>query len=173
MLVGPRVKPSRVSLPITALRLTPIRAAISRQERPASKCCLRSSTRSVVQVGMFANMLRFQILGNAALPVFPVSESLNVRRILLSGTRPSGRPAIVADRQQPVLDGEPNAFLDQGLRNAGNAGAVSALFHQLFEIADGRERQGYGNAVGFGFFCSHAGTLTSNHCTEKYLFRLY
>jgi hypothetical protein len=68
---------------------------------------------------------------------------------------PSGRPAVIADCKQPVLDGEPNAFLDQGLRDAGNAGTVGALSHQFFEIGDGRERQGDWNAVGFGFFRSH------------------
>src|SRR5450759_2220356 len=86
---------------------------------------------------------------------------------------PLWRPAIVADRKQPVFDGEPNAFLDQGLCDAGNAGAVGTLSHQLFEIADGRERQRNRNTVGFGFFCGHAKKLAFNGCTEKYLFRVY
>src|SRR5437899_6461208 len=65
------------------------------------------------------------------------------------------RPAIVANRQKPVLDGETDAFLDQSPCDAGNAGAVGALSHQFFEIGDGRERQGYGNAVSLGFFGGH------------------
>jgi SAM-dependent methyltransferase len=85
---------------------------------------------------------------------------------------PLWRLAIVADREQPVLDGEPNAFLDQGPCNAGNAGAVGALSHQLFEIGDGGDRQGDRNTVGFGFFCGHGKKLAFNRCTEKYLFRL-
>src|SRR3954468_24646850 len=135
---SPRVRPRRESLPITALRLTPISAAISRQERPASKWPLRRSTRSVVQVGPNANM-------------FTVPHSVD--RCALEF--PSGRLAVVADRKQPVLDGEPNAFLDQGLCDAGNAGTVGALSHQFYEVADGRECQRDWNAVGFGFFCSH------------------
>ena len=75
---------------------------------------------------------------------------------------PGLRLAVVADREQPILDGEPNALLDQGPCNAGNAGAVGALSHQLFEIADGRERQGDRNAVGFGFFRGHAKKLAVN-----------
>src|SRR5436305_2670082 len=86
---------------------------------------------------------------------------------------PLWRPAIVADRQQRILDGEPNAFLDQGFGDAGNAGAVGALPHQFFKIGDGGERQRNRNAVGFGFFCGHAETLAFNGCTEKYLFRVY
>src|SRR6201999_4508406 len=83
------------------------------------------------------------------------------------------RLAVVADGKQPVLDGEPNAFLDQGFCNAGDAGAVGSLSHQFFEITDGRERQGNRNTVGFGFFCGHAKKLASIRCTEKYLFRVY
>src|SRR5437588_656273 len=64
-------------------------------------------------------------------------------------------PAIVANRQKPVLDGETDAFLDQSPCDAGNAGAVGALSHQFFQIGDGRERQGYGNAVSLGFFGGH------------------
>src|ERR1019366_8558543 len=86
---------------------------------------------------------------------------------------PLWRLAIVPDRKQPVLDGEPNAFLDQGPCDAGNAGAVGALSHQPFEIGDGRERQRNRNTVGFGFFCGHAKKLAFNGCTEKYLFRVY
>src|SRR5665213_4420052 len=85
----------------------------------------------------------------------------------------SGRLAVVADRKQPVLDGEPNAFLDKGLRDAGNAGAVGALPHQFFEIGNGGERQRNRNTVGFGFFCGHAKKLAVKRCTEKYLFRVY
>jgi len=72
-----------------------------------------------------------------------------------------------------VYDGEPNAFLDKGPCNAGNACAVGALSHQSLKIIDGRKRQRNGNAVGFGFFCSHGKTLLCKRCTEKYLFRLY
>src|SRR6185437_5146985 len=85
----------------------------------------------------------------------------------------SGRLAVVADREQPVLDGEPDAFLDQGSRDAGNAGAVGTLPHQFFEVGDGGERQGDRNTVGFGFFCGHAKKLAVKRCTEKYLFRVY
>src|SRR3979411_1032739 len=83
------------------------------------------------------------------------------------------RSAVSADSKQPVLDGEPNAFLNQGPCDAGNAGAVGALSHQLFEIGDGGERQRNRNTVGFGFFCGHAKKLALNGCTEKYLFRVY
>src|SRR6478609_6164406 len=93
--------------------------------------------------------------------------------VLPSGLPAIWRLAIVADRQQPVLDGEPNAFLDQGPCNAGNAGAVGALSHQLFEIGDGGERQRNRNTVGCGFFCGHAKRLAFCGCTEKYLFRVY
>ena len=51
-----RVRLSRESLPMTALRLTPMSAAIWRQERPASKQLFRRSMRSVVQVGAMAGM---------------------------------------------------------------------------------------------------------------------
>src|SRR5450432_4379258 len=67
---------------------------------------------------------------------------------------PSGL-AIVADRQQPVLDGEPDAFFDQCPGDTWNAGAVSALPYKPFEIGDGCKRQGNGNAVGLGFFRGH------------------
>src|SRR5882757_10666387 len=77
---------------------------------------------------------------------------LRVTARILSTLR---RLAVVADRQKPVLDGETDAFLDQGSCDAGNAGAVGALSHQFFEIGDGRERQGYGNAVSLGFFGGH------------------
>src|SRR4029077_13813501 len=83
------------------------------------------------------------------------------------------RLPIVTDRQQSVLDGETNAFLDQCPRDAWNAGTMGALSHQFFEIGDGRERQGHGNAVSLGFFRGHAKKLASNACTEKYLFRVY
>src|SRR5215475_4789665 len=46
-----RVRLRREILPITAFRLTPIVAAISRQDSPASKPLLRRARRSVVQVG--------------------------------------------------------------------------------------------------------------------------
>jgi hypothetical protein len=65
------------------------------------------------------------------------------------------RLAVVADRKQPVLDRETNAFLDQGFRYARHACPVGSLPDQLFEISDGREGQGDWNAVGFGFFCGH------------------
>src|SRR6266700_220729 len=82
-------------------------------------------------------------------------------------TIPSRRPAIVADRQQPVLDGEPDAFFDQCPCDTWNAGAVGALLHEFFEIANRREGQGYWNAVSLGFFSGHAKTLVLNACTEK------
>ena len=66
------------------------------------------------------------------------------------------RSAVVPDREQPVLDGEPDSFLDQRPCDAGNAGTVGALSHQSFHVRDGREGQGYGNAVSFGFFRGHA-----------------
>jgi hypothetical protein len=53
------------------------------------------------------------------------------------------------------------ACLDQCPCNARNAGTVGALPHQFFEIRDGRERQGYGNAVSLGFFGGHRPTLAS------------
>ena len=64
---------------------------------------------------------------------------------------PVGRLAVVADRKQLVLDGEPNAFLDQSPGDAGDACAVGALSHQSFEVGDGRERQRDGNTVGLAF----------------------
>src|SRR5271154_2439569 len=84
----------------------------------------------------------------------------------------SRRLAVVADRKQPVLDGEANTFLDQGFGNARYACPVGTLPDQLFEISDGREGQRDWNAVGFGFFCGHGKKLAFNRCTEKYLFRL-
>ena len=117
--------------------------------------------RSSVQVGWLAGMLMIPSYGS------PLSSEPPPPKF------PLWRLAIVADRKQPVLDGEPNAFLDQGPCDAGNAGAVGALSHQLFEIADGRERQRNRNTVGFGFFCGHAKKLAFNECTEKYLFRVY
>src|SRR6202035_5884775 len=120
------------------------------------------------QVGSLANILM----------VPSYESSLRIRLASLSSEPPCPegplwRLAIVADRKQPVLDGEPNTFLDQGPCDAGNAGAVGALSHQLFEIADGGERQRNRNAVGFGFFRGHAKKLAFNRCTEKYLFRVY
>src|SRR5437868_8911772 len=92
----------------------------------------------------------------------------HLRRIcFVLRTLASRRPAIVADRQQPVLDGEPDAFLDQSSCDAGNAGTVGALLHEFFQIADRCESQGYGNAVSFGFFSGHSKTLILNACTEK------
>src|ERR1700754_3401653 len=92
---------------------------------------------------------------------------------LTSGAR--SRPAVVANRQKPVLDGETDAFLDQGTCDAGNAGAVGALSHQLLQVGDGRERQGYGNAVSLGFFGGHGpnASLLLRHIkvTIKTLFR--
>src|SRR5678816_1758165 len=81
------------------------------------------------------------------------------RTCLFSEPRASRCPAIVADRQQPVLDGEPDAFLDQSPCDAGNAGTVGALLHEFFQVADRCESQGYGNAVSFGFFSGHRKTL--------------
>jgi hypothetical protein len=89
------------------------------------------------------------------------------------GLTPVRGLAIVADRKQPVLDGETNPLLDQGSRNARYARPVCALSDQFFEIGDGRECQGDGDAVGFGFFRGHAKKLAFKLCTEKYLFRLY
>ena len=66
------------------------------------------------------------------------------------------RLAVVPDREQPVLDREPDSFLDQRPCDAGNAGTVGALPYQSFHVGDGREGQGYGNAVSFGFFRGHA-----------------
>src|ERR1700733_463062 len=154
---------------MTALRLTPMSPAISRQDRPASKRLFRSSMRSAVQVRWLASMLMFsQATSHHA-------ESCWPRCLRTAAPRrfPLWRLAVVADRKQPVLDGEPNAFLDQRPCDAGNAGAVGALSHQLFEIGDGGERQRNGNTVGFGFFSGHAEKLTLNGCTEKYLFRVY
>src|SRR5450755_1390207 len=51
-----RARLRRESLPITAFRLTPISAAISRQDSPASKRIFRSSRRSVVHVRSLAGM---------------------------------------------------------------------------------------------------------------------
>src|SRR5262249_15409203 len=46
----PRARPRRLSLPMTALRETPISWAICLQDRPALKQLLSRATRSVVQV---------------------------------------------------------------------------------------------------------------------------
>src|SRR6516165_3621229 len=83
------------------------------------------------------------------------------------------RLAVIADGEQSILDGIANTFFNQCPRDAWNAGAVGALFHQFFEKGDGRKRQGHGNAVGLGFLCGHAKTLASYSCTEKYLLRVY
>ena len=143
---------------MTALRLTPMSAAISRQERPASKCAFQ-------EFDAFGGPGRYvgEHAGGPSVvddrPRFrqlPVGESVRVTQSSLQDVLPLSR----IDKQ-PVLDGEPDAFLDQGLCDAGNAGAVGALSHQFFQIGDGRERQRNGNAVGFGFFCGHARTLAS------------
>src|SRR6478609_8338595 len=155
-MVRPRVRLRRDSLPMTALRLTPMSAAISRQERPASKCCLSSSMRSSVQVCEEVGE-RTGMCNGPRLQMSAIRLSRSVR--LTFGAR--SRLAIVANRQKPVLDGETDAFLDQGTCDAGNAGAVGALSHQLLQIGDGRERQGYGNAVSLGFFGGHGRTLAS------------
>src|SRR5579862_5795540 len=61
--------------------------------------------------------------------------------------------AVIADRKQPVLDGETNTLLDQGPRNAWYARPMGSLSDQFLEIGDGRKGQRDWNAVGFGFFC--------------------
>src|SRR6476469_7347834 len=162
-----RFRLRRESLPMTALRLTPISPAIWRQDNPASKCLFRSSRRSSVQVGWLAGMSMVPARSLRILLAWFASEPPLPRKL------PLWRPAIVADGQQPFLDGVPNTFLDQGLCDAGNTGAVGALSHQLLKVGDGRERQRNRNAVGFGFFCGHAEKLAFNRCTEKYLFRVY
>ena len=159
-----RVSLRRESFPITALRLTPISSAISRQASPAAKPRFMSSSVSVRLNGRACDDPGLRGVRSGWL----ASQSSNRR-----ARRSLRALAVVADRQQPVLDGKPDAFLDQGPCDAGNAGAVGALSHQLFEIADGGERQRNRNAVGFGFFCGHAKTLAFNGCTEKYLFKLY
>src|ERR1700733_2975884 len=154
---------------MTALRLTPMSPAISRQDRPASKRLFRSSMRSAVQVRWLASMLMFsQATSHHA-------ESCWPRCLRTAAPRrfPLWRLAVVADRKQPVLDGEPNAFLDQRPCDAGNAGAVGALSHQLFEIGDGGERQRYRMPVGFGLSSGDAKKLAVNGCTENGLRRLF
>jgi len=90
--------------------------------------------RSAVQVRSMAGMLM------VSQATSPHAGSLWPRCLRTAAPRrfPLWRLAVVADCKQPVLDGEPDAFLDQGPCDAGYAGAVGALPHQLFEIADGR-----------------------------------
>src|ERR1700742_5227100 len=116
---------------MTALRLTPISPAICRHDRPASKWVFRSSIRSSVQVGSLAGILK--------VPKYEPSRRLPQRPLHRRSSRPNAASrclAVVADRQQPVLDGEANTFLDQGSGNAWYARPVSSLSDQLFEIDD-------------------------------------
>src|SRR5689334_5078915 len=144
-----RVKFRRFSLPITALRLTPMASAISRQDSPAAKWLFRSSMRSTVQVGSVMSMVPRAVSRRPALPLGLAAAEpgrpMPLRRLAVV-TEP-----VVADRKQPVFNGEPNAFFNQGSCDAGYAGAVGALSDQFFEIGNGRERQRNRNAVGFGF----------------------
>src|SRR5215471_11151558 len=143
-----RERLSRVILPITALRLTPISLAISRHDRPAAKWSFRASIRSVVQVCKTEGMgsLPGWILSGSRWPARePNQPRLN----------PHSRFAIVTDGKQPVLDREPDAFFDQRPGDAGNAGAVGALSHEFLEIGNGRKRQSYWDAISLGFLGGH------------------
>src|ERR1700753_563615 len=133
-----RLRLSREILPVAALRLTPMVAAISRQERPAAKPPFRSSSRSSVQVCASMCRVQWDPFGIVLAP-----ETVE--------HAPRIRVAIVTDGKQPVLDREPDAFLDQRPGDAGNAGAVGALSHKFLEIGNGRKRQSDGNAVCLGF----------------------
>ncbi len=114
------------ALPITALRLTPMSAAISRQDSAGLEVLFQKfdafvgpgRRKSVQRTGM-CNGPRLQM---SAIRLRDPSASRSARV----------RPAIVADRQKPVLDGETDAFLDQCPRDAGNAGAVGALVSPVF-----------------------------------------
>src|SRR6185437_1244617 len=145
-----RTRQRREILPMTALRLTPISAAISRQERPASKWIFRASTRSVVQV--------CKIEGMSSVPSCdPFGIALALRCTEAAAPkRPYLRFAIVTDGKQSVLDRGPDALLNQRPGNAGDTGAVGALSHKFLEIGNGRKRQGYGYTVSLGFFRGHA-----------------
>ena len=66
---------------------------------------------------------------------------------------------VVANRKQPILDCEPNSFLDQSLCYSRNAGSVGALPHKLFKVGDRRE--------------AIREKLPLQGDTEKYLFRVF
>jgi hypothetical protein len=84
-----------------------------------------------------------------------------------------GPLGVVADRKEPILDREPNPFLDERPGHAWHAGAVRALPDELFEVADRGKCQRNRDSIGFGFFSGHIARLACKMCTEKNLFRLF
>src|SRR5262249_14615084 len=137
----------REILPMTALRLTPSSLAISRQVPPRSNRVFRSSTRSGVQTGMMPTIV-FKPRVFFSSPMLPPRNSADAFASRMLVVR---RFAVVADRQQPVLDRVTDALLDQGPRDPRHAGAMRALPHQSLEKADRGNRKRHGNPVRFGF----------------------